>query len=315
MKLSRSSRREFLETVALGTAGGVLAGCASDSRRDDIDPRDGGFIDAHVHIWTPDTKRYPLAPGFLVSRMQPPSYTPEELFADCKPVGVTRIVLIQMNFYGVDNSYMTDMIREHAGVFSGVAQIDENDNPREAMKALARHGVRGFRITSGGQGPMEWLSGEGMAAMWKYGAESGLALCPLIDPNFLPSVSRMCDRFPSTPVVVDHFGRIGVSGEMPKDELDDLCELARHPNVKVKASAFYALGQKKAPYLDLEPMIRRVLDAFGRERVMWASDCPFQVMGGHSYRESIALVRDRLSFLGSTDRDWILRKTAEKTFF
>jgi predicted TIM-barrel fold metal-dependent hydrolase len=80
-------------------------------------------------------------------------------------------------------------------------------------------------------------------------------------------------------------------------------------------SAFYALGRKKAPYLDLAPLVRRVLDAFGPQRLMWASDSPFQVMGGHNYRDSIDLIRRRLEFLSPGERDWLLRKTAEQVFF
>jgi predicted TIM-barrel fold metal-dependent hydrolase len=63
------------------------------------------------------------------------------------------------------------------------------------------------------------------------------------------------------------------------------------------------------------PLIRRVRDAFGPQRVMWASDCPFQVDPGHNYRDSIALIRDRLDFLSESDKTWMLRGTAEKVFF
>jgi predicted TIM-barrel fold metal-dependent hydrolase len=59
-----------------------------------------GFIDAHVHVWTPDTAHYPLAPGYTKDDMKPPSFTPQELFKHCKPVGVDRINLIQMSYYG-----------------------------------------------------------------------------------------------------------------------------------------------------------------------------------------------------------------------
>jgi predicted TIM-barrel fold metal-dependent hydrolase len=62
-------------------------------------------------------------------------------------------------------------------------------------------------------------------------------------------------------------------------------------------------------------MIQRLRDAFGAERLMWASDCPFQVQNGHTYANSIALIRDRLDFLSAADRAWILRRTAEKVFF
>ena len=62
-------------------------------------------------------------------------------------------------------------------------------------------------------------------------------------------------------------------------------------------------------------MIRRVLDAFGPNRLMWATDGPWQVMGGHSYQDSIDLIRVRLDFLAADDRLWLLRKTAERVFF
>ena len=62
-------------------------------------------------------------------------------------------------------------------------------------------------------------------------------------------------------------------------------------------------------------MIRRLLDAFGPDRLMWASDSPFQVLEGHRYQDSIDLIRTRVDFLSAMDRDWLLRRTAEKTFF
>jgi predicted TIM-barrel fold metal-dependent hydrolase len=69
------------------------------------------------------------------------------------------------------------------------------------------------------------------------------------------------------------------------------------------------------PYTDLGPMIRRLLEAYGRQRLMWATDCPYQVQEGHTYAASIDLIRDRLDFLNEEDRRWLLRKTAEKVFF
>jgi predicted TIM-barrel fold metal-dependent hydrolase len=62
-------------------------------------------------------------------------------------------------------------------------------------------------------------------------------------------------------------------------------------------------------------MIRRLLDAFGSERLMWASDCPYQVEAPHTYEASIALIRDRLDNINDEDRQNILRNTAERVFF
>ncbi|WP_417392332.1 amidohydrolase family protein [Gimesia sp.] len=274
------------------------------------------FIDAHSHVWTPDVKKYPLAPGFEVSDMKPPSFTAEELQAEMKPVGVNRVVLIQMSFYGFDNSYMLDCMAKYPGMFSGVAVIDQNgDQPTPKMLELKKKGVRGFRIRPQTKKVDEWLDGECMEEMWTTGAKEGMAMCCLMDAVGLPALDKMCQKHRDTTVVIDHLARIGVTGEIDPKEVDMLCKMAKHPNVYVKVSAFYALGKKQMPYHDLLPLIEKVYQAFGANRLMWATDCPYQVQGDHSYQASIGLVRNGLPFLSGMDKEWILEKTAEKVFF
>lgn len=325
---SAGSRRRWLRSALLASA----AAYAADASKmltfaDDNEPAPKatrnerpafdaeGAIDAHVHVWTPDTKRYPLAAGFRREDMSPPSFTPEELLKLATPCGVARVVLIQMSYYGFDNSYMLDTMARFPGVFSGVAVIDDTEQPGEAMKRLAKRGVRGFRVRPGGEPVDRWFNRPGIEAMWRTGAEARLAMCHLIDPDALAALDRMCAKFADTPVVVDHFGRVGIDGTVRAADVANLCRLARHRQTYVKVSAFYALGKKQAPYLDLAPMIRQLLDAFGPERLMWATDCPFQVQNGHTYADSIALVRERLDFLSAGDREWLLRKTAAQVFF
>ena len=67
----------------------------------------------------------------------------------------------------------------------------------------------------------------------------------------------------------------------------------------MKVSAFYALVKAEPPYRDLAPLIERVYNAFGPERLMWASDSPFQVVGKHTYKASIDLIHNGLPFLSS----------------
>ncbi|MGB0578087.1 MAG: amidohydrolase family protein [Limisphaerales bacterium] len=304
-----TDRRQFLVTTSTAAAG-LAAGCST------LPGGKGGWIDAHVHVWTPDTERYSLAEGYTKARMKPASYTPEELFAQCRPHGVSRIVLIQMSWYKYDNSYMVDMMRKHASSFGGVAIIDENaPNVRGRMKDLADQGVRGFRLYANKKNSDAWATSAGMKEMWKVGADLGLAMCCLADPDALPNINNLCREFPDTPVVIDHFARIGILGGVDQRQLDQLLALSQFKHTFVKTSAFYALGKKAAPYTDLGPMIRQLRDAYGADRLMWATDCPFQSENGHTYGASIELIRDRLDFLSDADKQWMLRGTAEKVFF
>ncbi len=300
------SRRDFLRATA---AAGV-------SRSISADEKDGGFIDAHVHVWTADVEAYPLAAGAKAMDIKPSSFTPEQLFAHCRPRGVARIVLIQMSFYQYDNSYMLDVMQKHPGVFSGVAIVDENrPDLTRAVDQLAAQGVRGFRLYADKQKAEAWLDSPAMNRLWQHAGETGLAMCLLANPDALPVLRRLCGRYPGTRVVIDHFARIGMKGPVDQADLDQLLALADFEQTYVKVSAFYALGEKKAPYTDLAPMIRQLRDRYGARRLMWASDCPFQVEDGHTYADSIRLIRDRLDFLNAEDKEWMLCKTAEKVFF
>jgi predicted TIM-barrel fold metal-dependent hydrolase len=271
------------------------------------------YIDAHVHVWTPDRAAWPRPRDF--APVEPARFTPEDLLALATPVKVDRIVLIQMSFYGFDNAYMLDAIARRPKVFRGVAVVDHDAAGVAAeMRRVKALGVRGFRIPPDFHAAA-WPDSPGMRRMFTCAEEEGLAICPLLNPEDLPGLGRMCDRFPRTRVVIDHLARIGADGQVRERDVEALCALAAKPEVFVKVSAFYALGRKRYPYLDLLPLVRRVVDAFGPERLMWGSDSPFQVQGGHTYAGSLEFARERIDFLSPHGRDALLRDTAERVFF
>lgn len=308
-------RRDFVHSgICVLTAGNLLANVEVFANENTTSIDDA--IDAHVHVWDKFSEKYPLATGFSETDRVPASFTPDELLGHCRPQGVKQVVLIQMNFFGFDNRYMLDCIKKYPSVFSGVAVVDETlATVTTTMKLLAEQGVRGFRLYADKSNAESWQNSNGMRKMWEYGAEAGLAMCLLSNPDALPAVATMCERFPDTPVVIDHFSRIGMNGTIQESDLNQLCQLAKFKRVFVKTSAMYALGKKKSPYLDLSDMVRRLRDTFGAKRLMWGSDCPYQVQAEHSYDASIALFRDKLDFLSNEDKAWMLRETAKGVFF
>ena len=317
VRVFRLTRRQLLHAGLL-TAAGLAAGeplCSAGPEA--FGDKMQGHVDAHSHIWTRDVDKFPLAKGQTLDDLDPPSFTAEELIQVASSERVNRVVLIQHHIHhGWDNSYVIDAAARHPDKFRVVGMINDLEaHPDVSMRKLLKQKVTAFRITSWIRGKEEWLNGPGMAAMWECGAETGQAMCCLIDPQDLIAVDTMCRKYPQTPVVIDHFARIGVDGIIREKDLERLCALAEHTHTYCKISAYYGLGKKKPPYLDLVPMIRRVYEAFGPERLMWASDSPYQLQGEHSYRASISLVRDRLDLFSKSDREWLLAKTAEKVYF
>jgi predicted TIM-barrel fold metal-dependent hydrolase len=315
------TRRELLATGVRVAGAGVVAGLLTQlpSTRQSMAHAEENkmpVIDAHSHIWTRDIEKYPLAKGAALADLAPPSFTTEELLAKMASENVERCVLIAHNvFYGFDNRYMIDAAKAHPGTFRIVGMVDDaKPHPDAEMKRLLPLGVTGFRIVPWRRGE-QWLSNPGMRTMWECAAETRQAICCLLNPENLPEVDKNCERFPDTPVVIDHFARIGIDGTFDDAELKNLCQLARHKHTSVKISAYYALGKKKPPHLELLPVIKRLYESFGASRLMWASDSPYQLVGENSYSASIALVRDRIDFVTEGERDCLLGGTADRVFF
>jgi hypothetical protein len=85
-----------------------------------VGTRGGGIdahIDAHVHVGGSDIVRYPVPTGFNKDIVQPASSTPEEILKQPRPAGVRRINLIQISFYGFDNSCLLAAIAQYPDVF------------------------------------------------------------------------------------------------------------------------------------------------------------------------------------------------------
>ena len=313
------SRRGLLVAGAgavVAAAAGTGAAAAAMAAGEDVDLSKTPWIDAHSHIWTTDLAKYPLRNGQQVDVLAPRSFTDDELLATARPHGVGRVVLIQHHpYHGFDNSYLVDAWKRRPQLFRIVGQIDDaRPHVDELMKSMLKTGVTGFRIGPRQDRP-DWLQGAGMELMWKTGAETGQNMCCLINPADLESVGRWCVKYPQTPVVIDHFARVGMTGEIRDSEVAALCGLSKHAKVRVKISAFYALGKKQPPHDELRPMMRRLFESYGPDRLMWASDAPYQLTEPNSYGASVALVRDRLDFVSESDRAKLLGGTAKSTFF
>src|SRR5919106_750551 len=113
----------------------------------------GRVVDAHVHVWTSDVQRYPLAPRWTIRDMDPPSFTPEELLAECRPAGVGRINLVQMSFYEDDHRYLLDTVARYPHVFAATGLlpdvVSEDARPLERIWELWASGIRAVRLVGG----------------------------------------------------------------------------------------------------------------------------------------------------------------------
>jgi L-fuconolactonase len=135
-------------------------------------------------------------------------------------------------------------------------------------------------------------------------------------------------RFPGLRFIVDHCG-VGVAplraGELPVTmqssltrscedrlaELERVCGMARYPNVALKwCHAPGLLSAEDYPYRDVMPLLRQALDAFGVERVLWASDYTVaRDQDANSWAQCLYYLLDS-DQLSRTEKEWLLGGSA-----
>jgi predicted TIM-barrel fold metal-dependent hydrolase len=144
------------------------------------------------------------------------------------------------------------------------------------------------------------------AASEKYGVPAFLFLSDR--PDLLVPYAR---RFPDLSFIVDHWGypMPAQSAELGSEYFDSVLALAHYPNVCLKWCKGARFVTKDAyPHRGLEPYFRRSLDAFGPERIMWASDTT-QSSGVTTWAEEIYHIMDSAA-LSTREKEQIFSTTA-----
>jgi predicted TIM-barrel fold metal-dependent hydrolase len=127
----------------------------------------------------------------------------------------------------------------------------------------------------------------------------------------MPDLVPLLDKTPDLLTVIDHMADCPV--DQPT-ELEKLIALKRYPKLFVKISHAWSLSKQPYPWTDAQQQIRRLYDAFGPQRLMWATDWPIVENSKATYAQALQLVRDDIPFFNADDKSWILSKTIEKVW-
>lgn len=150
--------------------------------------------------------------------------------------------------------------------------------------------------------------------------ENGLPVCLFI-PGYAELLPRYLQKFPKVTVVVDHCGMgfPNIPRGRPEDEaletqavgyFDQVLRLAEYTNVALKWShAQDRFGVQQYPYEPLRPLLRRAINAFGADRLLWASDK--SMIRGHCWSDLLHCVRDDPE-LSRAEKEWILGRSARR---
>ena len=237
------------------------------------------IVDAHVHV---GLTKYVVV---------------EVLLAQMEVAGIDKALLVQ---YGgcYDNAYLHACRQRYPGRFAALGMVDYEapDVAARIRAEVERYELAGLRIP----GSME------NEAVWTTVGELGI-MASLSGGTIAASIEEYIKSFPQATFRIEHMGFPDVDQSPDAPEFERLMRLAAHPNVYYMISGLYAFG-RGYPHAELIPFVKRALECFGAERLMWGSDFP-RVGGWETCEMTLALPRS-WDFLSGEDLEWMLGKTA-----
>jgi predicted TIM-barrel fold metal-dependent hydrolase len=226
--------------------------------------------DCHFHVI--DHTRFPFPGGQGYTPRRDESGTVDELKACMARHGVTHGLAVQPSGYGFDNAALLDALERGGGRLRGVAVVPADATMTELRRLFAAGvvGVR-FNLTDFDAGG---LAQEGATRLLERITGLGWfaeVQCAAAD---FPPVAALAERT-GVRLLIDHLG-----GPDPRQGIDQpgfraLLRMGGTGRAVVKLSGAFRRSRAPYPHVDLDDVVRALLDAFTPQRCVWGSDWPF----------------------------------------
>ncbi len=273
------------------------------------------ITDAQIHLWEADTPERPWPPG-VKADIEPP-LTDDRFIPMMDEAGVARAVISPPGVSGFDPTYALECARRHPDRLAVTSRwsLDDPSGPERLPTWLDQPGMIGIRLAILPGNLERWRGGGELDRFWVDAERYDIPLM-VFAPGTLPEVARAAERHPGLKLVVDHVNLVNSTPDTVGERVDALNELARFDNVGVKLGALPLRSATRYPFADLHAPLRRVYDAFGPRRLMWASDQTTTLAKDKaSYRENLDLIRTAaLGDIPAEDMDWILGRAVSEWF-
>jgi predicted TIM-barrel fold metal-dependent hydrolase len=228
-------------------------------------------IDCHCHILDPQGFAYANDVAYRPAGQETGSadYFSQVLDA----YGVHHALLVEPNSgYGLDNRCMLDAIARSGGRFKGVAVVP-NDCSDAQLDTLQAQGIVGIAFNVALLGPAFYAD---IDPLLERLAQRGMfAQVQVIDDQLVPLVPRLLGS--GAPILIDHCGRPDPARRSPSAGdagFAALLQLGASGRASVKLSGFVKFSRAPYPFADCKAIVTELLQAFGPDHCMWASDWP-----------------------------------------
>jgi len=253
-------------------------------------------VDAQIHIWR---NHKPTNP----SHRQVADFTASDVLKEMDAAGVDAAVIHPPGWDPDSNALAIEAARQHPRRLAilGNFPIDRPESRSLIEGWKSRPGMLGLRFTLLQPNQQNWYTDGTMDWLWPAAERVGVPIA-LIGGNLLEALGPIAQRHPGLKLIIDHFGRPDANWtHLPK-----LLDLAKYPNVALKATGAPSYSKEPYPYRDIHGHIRKLYDAYGPGRMFWGTDITRMPC---SWRQCVTMFTEELPWLSANDKDLIMGRS------
>ena len=259
------------------------------------------IVDAQIHIWSKGVTSSP----YLSSPHRAEPYSKDQALADMDAAGVDAALIHPPSWDADSNELAVEAVKAHPDRFAilGRLALDKPESRALVDGWKQRPGMLGFRFTFLQPHQKSWPTDGTMDWIWPAAERAGLPVA-LLAADFLPLVGRVAERHPGLRLIIDHLAvQRDEKGAYTFRKLPELIQLAKHPNIAVKATGGPGYATDAYPFRSLHPVYRQIYDAFGPSRMFWGTDITRMPC---SWRQCVTAFTEEIPWLSDADKTLIM---------
>ncbi len=261
------------------------------------------ITDTHLHVIDRGRLSYPWLSSAPALDHDWPF---DEYAAEARRLGISRALHMEVDVaegdIDAETAYIDTLATKQGSIVAGIiaACRPEGDGFAAAIERAQSHPrIVGFRRVLHVV-PDEVSQGEAFRANIRRLAAADLPFDICVLARQLPLAIELVDAAPETRFVLDHCGVPDIAAGAWDAWARDLAALAERQNVSAKVSGIVNQAAPDWTSDELARWVGHVVESFGFDRLVWASDWPVCTLGGGL---STWVAATRAMFAGASDEE------------
>jgi L-fuconolactonase len=270
-------------------------------------------VDAHQHYWRFDAVRDSwITPELGVLRRD---FLPADAEPLLRAARIDAVVAVQADQSVTETEFLLSLAERHDFIRGVVGWIDLRapDLADQLDTWRGRERLKGFRHVAQAEAD-DFLSRPEIVAGVALLGERNYTYDVLVYPRQLAAAARLVEQCAGVRFILDHCAKPPIANGDMAPWRDGFERLASFPNVACKLSGLVTEARWQAwTDADLRPVLDAALDAFGPERLMFASDWPVCSLAAE-YHRVVDTVSEWSRQLTAAERGQVLGGTAQRVY-